>query len=339
MEVKLIRIGIICPSEIAIKRFLPSLVKLSYFRFVGVAIADLSEWVGPNDDIIANEKAKAQNFINQYGGKIFNSYKSIIESAEIDAIYLPLPPALHYKWTKLALLAGKHVLIEKPATTSFAFTKELLTIAEEKKLALHENYMFAFHKQIATIKDIIEKGEIGNVRLYRISFGFPQRALNDFRYNKRLGGGALFDCGGYTIKYASMLLEETAKIAFANLNYINDFEVDMYGSGILVNDTGNTIQISFGMDNAYKCDLEVWGSTGVLSTGRIFTAPAGFVPKASLLINNKSEMRKLPSDDAFFKSIRHFHQCIDDENTRKINYADINRQAKLTQQFIDEVNR
>ena len=120
--------------------------------------------------------------------------------------------------------------------------------------------MFAFHNQLKEIAQIIERGEIGDVRLYRISFGFPQRAVNDFRYNKELGGGALIDAGGYTIKYAAMLLGETAHITAAQMNYTDEFEVDIYGSATLVNQDGATAQIAFGMDNSYKCELEVWGS-------------------------------------------------------------------------------
>ena len=227
-----IRIGIICPSEIALRRFLPSLAKLSQFTFVGVAFADFKEWDGADDDIIASEKQKAENMIKQFGGKLFNSYNSLIESNDVDAIYLPLPPALHFEWAKRALLSGKHILIEKPATTSLEQTKELINIAQEKQLAVHENYMFTFHKQLAAINKVIIQGEIGDVRTYRLSFGFPRRSVNDFRYNKKLGGGALLDCGGYTIKYASILLGETAKLGFAKLNKIEDFNVDVFGSGI-----------------------------------------------------------------------------------------------------------
>ncbi len=334
MDKKTIRIGIICPSEIALRRFLPSLVKLPQFKFIGVAIANISEWKGADDNIIAAEKTKAQIITKQFGGKLFNSYNSIINSKEIDAIYLPLPPALHYKWAKRALLAGKHVLIEKPATTSLEKTKEVLSIAKENQLAVHENYMFAYHKQLVAINNIIREGEIGDIRLYRMAFGFPRRSPNDFRYNKELGGGALLDCGGYTIKYASMLLGETAKMGFANLNKTEDFEVDVYGSGILFNDNGTTAQISFGMDNAYKCELEVWGSKGTISTDRVFTAPVGFVPEMIITMNNETQIIKLPEDDAFMNSIEVFSNCVMNDTIRNKKYIEIERQARLVDDFI-----
>lgn len=331
------RIGIICPSEIALRRFLPALSRIPDFKFVGVAIADKSEWDGADDAILSVEKNKAQSLIIQFGGQLFQSYKSLINSNEIDAIYLPLPPALHYCWGKQALLAGKSILLEKPATTTLNHTNEILELAKSKNLAVHENYMFTFHNQIKAINDIVESGEIGDVRLYRISFGFPRRASSDFRYNKALGGGALLDAGGYTIKYASMILGESAKIVQAQSNFIAGFNVDIAGSAVLVNEKGTTAQIAFGMDNSYKCDLEVWGNKGSLFTGRVLTAPAGFAPELLIKIDNKTVTRKLSADDAFKKSIRYFKQCIDDELTRINNYNTILKQARLVNQFTEKV--
>ena len=334
----MIKIGIICPSEIALRRFLPALSQLTDFKFVGVAIADQSEWAGANEEIIKTEKEKARAFPEKFGGKIFDSYSAIIHSPEIDAIYLPLPPALHYQWAKQALLAGKHLLIEKPATTSLSETKDLIKLAGINNLAVHENYMFAFHNQLNVIHDIVKSGKIGDVRLFRISFGFPRRAATDFRYNKALGGGALLDAGGYTIKYASMLLGETAKIIYAQSNFIDEFEVDISGSAALVNEQGITVQIAFGMDNSYKCDLEIWGSKGSMNTGRVLTAPAGFIPEVSITVGNETEIQKLPADDAFKKSIQHFQKCIEDEKVRKKNYDEITEQAYLVNAFLKKNN-
>lgn len=329
----MIRTGIICPSEIAFRRFLPALREAGCFEYAGVAIANKEEFVGATDETLAKERAKAQTFVDSYGGIIYEGYRNLIESEDIDAVYLPLPPGLHYQWAKVALNAGKHILVEKPCTTALANTQDLLQEAESKGLAVHENYMFAFHDQLKAINDMVDSGEIGDVRLYRISFGFPMRAQNDFRYNKALGGGALLDCGGYTFKYASLLLGPTAKMKYAQSNNIDGFGVDMYGSAALVNDKGVTAQVAFGMDHNYKCELEVWGSKGTIYTNRILTAPAGFVPEVVVRKGNDEEIRNLPADDAFKKSILHFCNCIDDKVTREGNYQTLLRQAKLVEDF------
>jgi hypothetical protein len=92
------------------------------------------------------------------------------------------------------------------------------------------------------------------------------------------------------------------------------------------------------MDNSYKCDLEIWGSKGSLNTGRVLTAPAGFIPEVSITLGNETEKRKLPADDAFKKSIQHFQKCIEDETVRKKNYNEITRQAYLVNTFLEKAN-
>lgn len=338
----MIKIGIICPSEIAFRRFMPALKKAEgKIEFAGIGFASPEEWFGDTSKVSVDavrdqqerERSKAQTFIDAYGGKIFSGYQKLIESSDIDAIYLPLPPALHYKWAKLALENGKHVFVEKPSTTCLADTDSLIHLASKKGLALHENYMFVFHDQLKVLDDVVKSGEIGDVRLYRISFGFPLRAKNDFRYNKALGGGALLDAGGYTMKYANYLLGDTAKIVTAQVNYIEGFEVGMFGSCTMVNKDGLTAQLAFGMDNDYKCEVEMWGSKGTITSNRILTAPEGFVPTYSIKKNQDVETRNLPSDDAFLKSILRFVDCIKNEDTRYKNYKILNRQATLLSEF------
>lgn len=313
---------------------MPALIKVQDIKFMGLAVADKSEWANADDKIIAYERKKAAEFVKTYGGVIFESYKSIIESKDVDAIYLPLPPALHYKWAKLALESGKHVLVEKPATTSLRDTAELISIAQKNNLALHENYMFVFHDQLEEINTIISNNDIGDIRLYRIAFGFPRRSKYDFRYNKALGGGALLDAGGYTLKYASMLLGSTAKVISAHSNYIKDFDVDINGSATLVNDQGVAVQVAFGMDNSYKCDLEIWGSRGTVKTGRVLTAPPGFSPDIEIKSDKIEKVIKLPADDSFRKSIEYFRKCILDNKVRIANYHIINIQAGLIDSFL-----
>lgn len=332
-------IGVLCPSEIAYRRFMPALLKTN-IHFEGIGINSPEERYGCNipernvvEKMLQDETGKAKMFIDSYGGRLFSSYEEIINNSEIEAIYIPLPPGLHYQWAKKALEAGKHVLVEKPATISLNDTLSLVHFAEKKRLALHENYMFAFHAQLDAIEQTIKDGEIGDIRLYSIRFGFPMRAVNDFRYVKALGGGALIDAGGYCIKYAKRLLGDDTKIVCANLGTKPGFEVDIYGSGTLANDQGSIVQIAFGMDNDYKCELEVWGSKGTLKTGRVLTAPAGFVPNMTISKNGEVTTVDLPADDTFQKSILHFAKCIDDSYYRNKNYVELIKQAELVENF------
>ena len=336
----MLKIGIICPSEIAFRRFMPALEKIEGIEFIGLGVPTIDERFGkelPDEATVSKnlqeKRDKAQTYIDQFGGKIFEGYSTIASSPEIDALYIPLPPALHFKWAKFALENSKHVLVEKPSTISASDSAELVKIARSKGLALHENYMFQFHDQLKVIKETVESGEIGDVRLYRLAFGFPKRAAGDFRYVKALGGGSLLDAGSYTVKYATMLLGETAKITYSQLNYTDEYDVDLFGSAAMVNEQEVVAQLAFGMDNNYKNELEVWGSKGTLYSGRVLTAPEEFIPNMIIRKGNDKEVRELPADDTFGKSIRYFLDCISDEDIRNESYQAIIKQAELVSNF------
>lgn len=326
-----IKIGIICPSEIAYRRFMPALKKCKNFEYIGVAYPNSTDWNNASAFNLQNEKEKAENFQKTYGGEIFSGYKTLITSNKIDAIYLPLPPGLHYFWAKKALENNKHVFLEKPSTTCIEDTKELVGLAKNKGLALHENYMFQYHNQIEIVKKSIEEKKIGEVRLIRANFGFPKRAENDFRYNKKLGGGALLDCAGYPVKLMTLLLGNSIKVDSSILFY-NHQDIDLYGS-VQMSSHDKVAQISFGMDNSYKCDLEIWGSKGTISTNRIFTAPEGFKTEIVVNVNNEKEIIHVDGDDTFYKSIKYFYSCIMDFNTSQKSNNDIIMQSQLVEEI------
>ena len=336
---RIIKIGVLCPSEIAFRRFMPALSGNPLFKYVGIGVGTYKDFgIASREEAVPSELEKAKIFQNAYGGSIFTGYKAILKSNEIDAIYIPLPPGLHHRYAKLALLNGKHVFVEKPSTSNYHDSVDLVETAFSKGLALHENYMFNFHAQLDFIEELVKSGEIGDVRLYSIHFGFPFRGAQDFRYNKALGGGALLDCGGYTLKLADRLLGYKARIISSILNSKDGFDVDIFGTAMLVGENGIPAIASFGMDNEYKCDLEVWGSKGSLFTNRVLTAPTGFEPIVTICKGGVKEDRVLPSDDTFSKSLSYFHQCISDEKTRLESYEHIKKQAKLVSAFLEASN-
>lgn len=317
MDRKKIRIGILGTAEIAFRRFLPALKKHTAFEYVGVASRDIE---------------KTQKFKDAFGGVGYASYEELLKDTSIDAVYIPLPPALHYEWGIRALEADKHVFMEKPCCTSPEQTKSLIKLADTKNLVIHENYMFMYHKQLEMIKEIIKNGDLGEIRLYRIAFGFPMRDRDDFRYNADLGGGALLDCGGYTIKLAAELLGDSARIVYSNSNKGN-FNVDLFGDAVVKNADGITAQLAFGMDNAYKCELEVWGRKGILKAPRIFTAPPDFDISLELSNNTGNYKIDIDCDNQFFNSIGFFYGCISDDYKRRESYRNIMKQSYLLEDF------
>lgn len=319
----MIKLGILGCSEIAFRRFMPATEKVDTLQVVAIA----EEY----------DKTKLEIFCGKYDLEIADDFDNLISRKDLDAIYIPQPPSLHYKWAKAALENGKHVLVEKPSTTSLEQSTELVEIARSRGLALHENYMFQYHNQIAEILELINCGEVGEPRLYRANFGFPLRPANDFRYVKSLGGGALIDAGGYTAKLATLMLGSTIKLDASSLNTLEGYEIDMFGSASFSNKEGLVFQVGYGMDCYYQCSLEVWGNAGKLHTNRIFTAPDGYVPTVIIEKADEKKVINLSSDSHFEKSIREFIEEISNSVKRESMYNDILLQARLMSEMRSKV--
>ena len=315
-----IRIGILGAADIAYRRFLPALQKHEGFTYIGVA---------------SQSGKRVEEFQRQYGGVVFSDYEKLLDCQEIDSVYIPLPPALHYKWGRKALEAGKHVLLEKPFTTNEEDTNMLVKIAGEKNLTVFENYMFLYHRQLEQIMKIWKENWLGNIHQISIRFGFPERQKDDFRYNKELGGGALLDCGGYTLRLATEFLDkETIRVATSSMVY-QDTQVDLFGAITLEDKNGTVANLSFGMANEYKCELQIWGQKGFLETDRIFTAPEDWKPVIHITKEGKEEIIELEGDNQFYNSINQFYKCVNNKQIRGGIYKEILKQSELMEKVLE----
>ena len=136
--VKSVNIGILGCSSIAKRSIIPALLSIpEKFTLNG----------------IASQSYVNQNFV--FGRKIidsFNTYSSLIQNNNIDAIYISLPNSMHSNDEK-SLDLDLHVLVEKPLATNLTDVKRLNDIALDKNLVLMENFQFRFHKQLSLLKD------------------------------------------------------------------------------------------------------------------------------------------------------------------------------------------
>lgn len=309
------RIGIIGCADIAFNRFIPATQKNQEVKIVAIA----SE----------TRKDRLHEFSERFGIETEDSYKELFTRKDINIIYIPQPPSRHFELAKYALENGKNVFLEKPLTTTFEEAKELVELARKKKLVIFENYMFVYHLQMKEIKRMIDSGEIGKIRLIETRFGFPFRGKADFRYNKDLGGGALLDAGGYTLKLASYFMGDGTKVLSSKLVKDKDCDVDIFGNIALVNEEGIVCNASFGMDCQYQCSLQVWGSEGMISTERIYTAPTDLMTSVILKKQQEEKEIDLGKDDHFYNSIRKFCDAVNSDINRECLYQEIMLQAGL----------
>jgi predicted dehydrogenase len=319
-----IKIGVLSTANIAIKSVIPNILSLNeHFEFVGVASREI-------------ENKSLDSDID-----LIEGYDNLIENYNLDAVYIPLPNAMHFEWVKKALNNGINVLVEKSLACNLKQAKELNHLAKEKNLALLENFQFRFHSQLNYITNLLSKGTIGDIRVFRSTFCFPPFPSSDnIRYNKDLGGGALLDAGAYPLKLSQLILGNDLEVSSAVLNYGEDGEVDIWGGVFLRQKQGNLFsQIAFGFDNYYQCNLEIIGSKGKLYTNRLFTAKEGFIPMLVLETNEKGLQNiELKSDNHFKNMLLYFKEILSNKNKREEEYiANIN-QAKLLEDVRNKSN-
>lgn len=149
-------------------------------------------------------KASADRFAATHGiARAHGSYVELAQDPEVDIIYVATPHPQHADCARLALEAGKHVLVEKAFTLNAAEAAEIVALAEAKGLVILEAMWTRFLPHMARIRSILAEGTIGEVR--SLTADHRQKLPDDpaHRLNAlELGGGALLDLGIYPVSFA-----------------------------------------------------------------------------------------------------------------------------------------
>jgi len=113
--------------------------------------------------------------------RITADYEQLLADPELAAVVIATPVSTHYRFAKDALIAGKHVLVEKPFTTNAREARELVELAEARGLTLMVDHTFVYTGAVRRIKEIVENGELGELLYFdsvRINLGLFQRDIN-----------------------------------------------------------------------------------------------------------------------------------------------------------------
>ncbi|MEV5374527.1 Gfo/Idh/MocA family oxidoreductase [Streptomyces nondiastaticus] len=293
--VRRLRLGVLGCASIARRRTLPAAVADPSVELVAVASRDAH---------------KAGQFARLFGCEPVLGYERLVERRDIDAVYVPLPAALHAHWIEASLRAGKHVLAEKPLAMDAGTAAKLVSLARSRGLLLVENYMFTYHSQHEAVRRLLADGAIGELRAFSAAFTIPQLPPDDIRNQSGLGGGALLDVAGYPIRAAELFLGDGLRVAGSVVRHDAALGVDTGGAALLRTAAGVTAQLTFGMENAYRSSYELWGSTGRISVHRAFTPPAEHRPVIRVERPEGVEEITLAADDQFARVVGTFARSV-----------------------------
>lgn len=194
--------------------------------------------------------------------KRYGSYQELAEDPDIDVVYISTPNSLHKEHTLLCLGNKKAVICEKPFGVNRSEVEEMIQVAKENNVFLMEAMWTRFFPVVKAVKQWVEEGLIGNVKMIEGDFGFKsETGYGDIRFNKALAGGSLMDVGIYPLSFASMIYKVQPK----NVKVLADIGktgVDEQAAVILGYENGSLGLLSCGMVAETPKNVYITGEKG-----------------------------------------------------------------------------
>jgi D-xylose 1-dehydrogenase (NADP+, D-xylono-1,5-lactone-forming) len=291
MAEQTVRWGVLSTAKIGQGRVVPAIVAAEGAELVAIASRDGRK---------ARRMARQFNAPRSYG-----DYQALLEDDEIDAVYNPLPNALHAQWTLKAAEHGKHILCEKPLTADAAEAADVVAACAEHGVRLMEAFMYRHHPQMAFLRKLLADGVLGEIRLVRASFGFTLTDRTNVRMIGDLAGGCTWDVGSYPVSFGRMVFGREPVTASATANMDPEAGVDVFACGWLDFDAGGRLLFDSSFSSAASSKVEVIGTEGTL------TMPSPWIPGegTSLVIYRIGDVdhkATIPQDDSYRLMVEHF---------------------------------
>ncbi len=206
----------------------------------------------------------------------FQDYEHAIKAFSPDVVYISLVNNLHATWIEKCLVENCHVIVDKPACLNLADVNRLLELADSKKLCLAEALVYAVHNQLDIIRTTFANASIRPEKIVT-SFSFPPLDKGNFRNQKHLGGGAIFDLGPYAISIGRILFGDTVDSISAHVtNRHPETNVDTGFSMMAKFPGGRSVVGHFGFETEYRNTANIMGRGMSVELDRFYTSPYDF---------------------------------------------------------------
>ena len=193
----------------------------------------------------SRDLARAQAFCEKEGFEVaYGSYEEMVKDPNVDLVYIASPHSHHAEHMKLCIEHGKAVLCEKAFTANAKQAREVLALAEEKKVLVTEAIWTRYMPSLKIMKDIIASGALGEVKMVSASLFYVIDHVERL-IRPELAGGALLDVGVYPLNFACMILgsdpvrmESSVQLTDAGVDYQESFTLHYEGGQMAVLSAG-----------------------------------------------------------------------------------------------------
>jgi xylose dehydrogenase (NAD/NADP) len=276
--------------------------------------------------VASRNHARAEAYATEWSiPRAVAGYQTLLDRADIDAVYIPLPNTDHVPWTLAAIAAGKHVLCEKPLALTAEDVDRIGAAAAAAGVIVEEGFMYRHEPMTARVLALVNDGAIGTVRAMMSGFTFALENGQNIRTDPALGGGSLWDVGCYPVTYAQLIANHEPGMVFGSAHW-SDSGVDDEFMGLLRFDGGATANIYAGFRAAYRTWLEVLGSEGALRVPNPFRPG----PRETLELERKGVLERIEvpgSPEIFVREIEDFEASVLDGMPTVVSLAESRRTA------------
>ncbi len=253
----------------------------------------------------------------------YTDVDSLVQAQEIDVAAVCTWGSLHAEISNQLARSGRvrAVLCEKPISQNAAECTEMIAVAEESGVLLAEAFKFRHHPLHLKMKDLVEKGAVGEVRAIRSTFLARTRPRDQmrpemgWRYDPARGGGCVYDLGCYNIHHARFItdLEPTTVFARGVRHPVCGIHDQV---AILLDFPGGvTAEISAGYRFHYSQDVEIHGTEGNLRVERAWNndnMPTAVEARFDLGPKpGRQERYEWPEQDDMALQLRHVVDCLE----------------------------
>jgi len=214
--------------------------------------------------VAARDTERAAAFASEHGiPRWYDDYHRLFADPAIGLVYIATPPFNHAQLAIQALEAGKHVLVEKPFSLTADEARAVLAAARRAGRRVVEAMHSIHHPLFRTVADLMAAGTVGRVREIASRFDITLDNPDDFRWQGRLGGGALMDLGVYPLALIRRLLGEDFAVDPATATLRGD--TDEAFEARLVFATGVVASLSASFVAPFAADLSIAGESGTIT--------------------------------------------------------------------------
>jgi len=230
--------------------------------------------------ILTSQNIKLKNII------CYKDKYSFFLNNKFNFVYISSVNSKHYEHCKFALENKKNVICEKPICLKKSQLNNLKKIAIKNKKVFFEAIQYVHHPLFIKLKKILNNKIIGKILRVDSSFKVPVNEKKNFRFNEKLGGGALYDTGYYPISIMFTLFN-SKKISVLKKNIIKKNNLDIMGSIKTQNEDNIIFNLDWGFKSSYKNNIKIHGEKGIVEVNFIFSKKVIQNGKIDILKNKK----------------------------------------------------